>query len=98
MSNETKTVSIGETIKAIETIVNASKVMGPHTLSRIITNKLYASHDSKYIEMLAVSGEVARQIQQDAWHVENADKIVNTRSFSVLDSSFELIELTEHKI
>jgi hypothetical protein len=78
MSNEIKSVSIGETLDAIETIVNAAKVMGPHTLSRIITNKLYASHDSKYIEMLAVAGEAAKQIQQDAWYEANKDQFVDT--------------------
>ena len=72
-----KTVTIGEVVTALETIVNASKVMGEMTLARIMTDKLYSSHDESFIKMLELAGERAKSIQQDAWQEANKDRIVS---------------------
>ena len=72
-----KTVTIGDVVTALETIVNASKVMGEMTLARIMTDKLYSSHDESFIKMLELAGERAKSIQQDAWQEANKDRIVS---------------------
>lgn len=79
MTNTEKTqttpVTIGDVCDAIQTIVNASKVMGAESLGRIVTDELYGSHDAAYIAMLEIAGERAKSLQQDAWQKENADRI-----------------------
>ena len=76
-NNKMNTVTIGEVVTALETIVNASKVMGELTLARIMTDKLYASHDETFIKMLELAGDRAKSIQQDAWYEANKDRIVS---------------------
>jgi hypothetical protein len=81
MTNTEKTqttpVTIGDVCDAIQTIVNASKVMGAKSLGRIVTDELYGSHDAAYIAMLEIAGERAKTLQQDAWQKENAHRIVS---------------------
>ena len=72
-----KDVSIGEVVTAMETIINASKVMGAQTFARIMTDKLYSSHEESFIKMLELAGERAKSIQQDAWQEANKDRIVS---------------------
>jgi hypothetical protein len=74
---KTKAVSIGDVCNAIETIVNANMAMGAQTFARIITDKLYSSHDEAFIKMLELAGERAKTIQQDAWREANKDAIVS---------------------
>ena len=72
-----KTVTIGEVVTALETIVNASKVMGEMTLARIMTDELYTSHDESFIKMLELAGDRAKSIQQDAYMKKFEDSIVS---------------------
>ena len=52
---KTKAVSIGDVCDAIETIVNANMAMGAQSFARIITDKLYSSHDEAFIKMLELA-------------------------------------------
>jgi hypothetical protein len=90
-----KEVTVGDVCAAIEILEAAARCMTPIGLSKLMTDEAHAWHDEAYVEALALAGEAARQIQQDTWYVENADKIVDTRSFSGLESSFKLIQLTK---
>jgi len=74
---QTTPVTIGDVCKAVEVIVNASKVMGAKSLGRIVTDELYGSHDAAYIAMLEIAGERAKTLQQDAWQKENAHRVVS---------------------
>jgi hypothetical protein len=73
-----KEVSIGELVDAIETVVNASKVMGAGVISNILTTKLYSSHDAEYLETLVKAGEYAKHaLQKDIWLEARKDTIVS---------------------
>jgi hypothetical protein len=72
-----KDVSIGEVVTAMETIINASKVMGAQAFARIMTDKLYSSHEESFIKMLELAGERAKSIQQDQYMEANKDNIVS---------------------
>lgn len=77
-----KEVSVGEVCNAIETIINASKVMGAQAFANIITDKLYSSHEAVFIKMLELAGERAKSIQQDQYMEANKDSIYGVSGLS----------------
>jgi single-stranded DNA-specific DHH superfamily exonuclease len=78
MKNNEKTLSsltLGEIVDAIDSIIVASKLLGAQKLSEILTAKSVASHDETYIKALELAGERAKTIQQDQWQEANKHRI-----------------------